>query len=209
LNETINREIDLGAEHTTGSLHLKGTVFYSDLKDYIYQYKNTSTATTWANIDATIYGIDLKADVLLNNEWRTEAGMAYQKGTKKDPSQLTGTVTQTDKDLAEIPPMKGRAALVFDNSVHYAMAEWIGATSQTIDENNGEKEIGGYSIFNLKYGAELGKGFSLMTGINNIFNRTYAVSNSYIGNELLAEGSIPLVLNEPGRNFYATLSYKF
>lgn len=209
LNETINREIDLGAEHTTGSLHLKGTVFYSDLKDYIYQYKNTSTATTWANIDATIYGIDLKADVLLNNEWRTETGMAYQKGTKKDPSQLTGTATQTDKDLAEIPPMKGRAALVFDNSVHYAMAEWIGATSQTIDENNGEKEIAGYSIFNLKYGAELGKGFSLMTGINNIFNRTYAVSNSYIGNELLAEGSIPLVLNEPGRNFYATLSYKF
>ncbi|MDP1784932.1 MAG: TonB-dependent receptor [Sulfuricurvum sp.] len=211
LNETINREIDLGAERTVGNLHLKGTVFYSDLKDYIYQYKNSATATTWANIDARIVGFDLKADAILNNEWSIDAGVAYQKGTKKDPSQLTGTATQIDKDLAEIPPMKGRAALVFDNSAHYAMAEWIGASSQTIDADNGEKEIAGYSILNFKYGAELGKGFSLMTGINNFFNRTYAISNGYIGNELVTgdDAIDPLVMNEPGRNFYATLSYKF
>lgn len=204
LNETKNREIDMGAEHTFGNVRIKGTAFYSDLKDYIYAYKSGAN-TTWKNIDATIVGFDLQNDIALNNEWRIDTGIAYQKGTKKDPSQLA----QTDKDLAEIPPMKGRAALVFDNNVHYAMAELIGATSQIIDENNGEKDIGGYSILNLKYGAELGHGFSLMTGINNFFNRTYAVSNSYVGNEFLTDGGIPLVLNEPGRNFYATLSYKF
>lgn len=204
LNETKNREIDVGAEHTAGNVHIKGTAFYSDLKDYIYAYKSGAN-TTWKNIDATIIGFDLKTDVALNNEWRIDTGMAYQKGTKKDPSQLA----QTDKDLAEIPPMKGRAALVFDNTAYYAAAEWIGASNQTIDSDNGEKEIGGYGIVNFKYGAQLGNGFSLMTGINNFFNRTYAVSNSYIGNEFIADGGIPLVLNEPGRNVYATLSYKF
>lgn len=204
LNEIKNREIDLGAEHTIGNLHIKGTAFYSDLKDYIYAYKSGAD-TTWKNIDATIVGFDLQTDVALNTQWRIDAGMAYQKGTKKDPSQLG----QTDKDLAEIPPMKGRAALVFDNTAHYAAAEWIGASSQTIDSDNGEKEIGGYGIVNFKYGAQLGNGFSLSTGINNFFNRTYAVSNSYVGNEFLADGGIPLVLNESGRNFYATVSYKF
>lgn len=204
LNETKNREIDLGAEHTVGNVHIKGTTFYSDLKDYIYAYKSGANLT-WKNIDATIVGLDLKIDVALNNEWRIDTGMAYQKGTKKDPSQLA----QADKDLAEIPPMKGRAALVFDNNIHYAMAEWIAANNQTIDSNNGEKDISGYAILNLKYGAQLGNGFSLTTGINNFFNRTYAVSNSYVGNEFLADGGVPLVLNEPGRNFYATLSYKF
>jgi iron complex outermembrane receptor protein len=205
LNETKNREIDLGTEHTIGNVHIKGTAFYSDLKDYIYAYKSGSI-TTWKNIDATIVGFDLQADLALNNEWRIDTGMAYQKGTKKDPSQLG----KTDKDLAEIPPMKGRAALVFDNTAHYAMAELIGASSQTFDADNGEKEIGGYGIVNFKYGAQLGNGFSLSTGINNFFNRTYAVSNSYVGNEFLAEtGGVPLVLNEPGRNFYATVSYKF
>ncbi|MCX6072986.1 MAG: TonB-dependent receptor [Campylobacterales bacterium] len=208
LNETKNREIDVGAEHTSGNFHLKGTAFYSDLKDFIYAYQTSTTTSTWANIDATIVGVDLHGDYLLGNEWRLEAGAAYQKGSKKDPSQLSAT--QTNKNLAEIPPLKGRAALVFDDTAHYAMAEWIAASHQTIDSNNGEKEIAGYALLNLKYGAELGKGFSLSTGINNFFNRTYALNNSYIGNQLItSSGTAPLVLNEPGRNFYATLGYKF
>jgi len=222
LDETINREIDIGAEHTAGNFHIKGTAFYSDLKDFIYQYKNSTVTTTsgvqtlspWANIDARIVGFDLQADYLLNNEWRVESGMAYQKGTKKDVGQLDSlatTFTQTDKDLAEIPPMKGRIALVFDSSINYMMAEWLGASGQTIDSDNGEQDVAGYGILNLKYGHDFQNGFSLMTGINNFFNRTYAINNSYIGNELITGLSTtdPLVLNEPGRSIYATVSYKF
>lgn len=221
LNETINREIDMGAEHTAGNFHIKGTAFYSDLKDFIYQYKSQTVTTTsgiqtlspWANIDARIIGFDAQADYLLTSEWRVESAMAYQKGTKKDVAQLDAlaTLTQTDKDLAEIPPLKGRVALVFDDAINYAMAEWIGARFQTIDSDNGEKEVAGYGIFNLKYGHDFKNGVSLMAGINNFFNRTYAVNNSYIGNELITGASLtdPLVLNEPGRNFYTTVSYKF
>lgn len=212
LNETINREIDMGIEHTLGNLHLKGTFFYSDLKDYIYAYKTgTGTNTSYANIDARVVGGDITADYLLNSQWSLQSGIAYQKGTKKDTSELdaVSTATQTDKDLADIPPLKGRVALVFDDSKHYATAEWIAAKAQTYDENNGEQAISGYGILNLKYGTELGNGFSLTTGINNFFDHTYAVSNSYIGLTTIMEGAQPLILNEPGRNFYATLAYKF
>jgi iron complex outermembrane recepter protein len=214
LNETKNREIDVGAEHTAGNFHIKGTAFYSDLKDFIYQYKNTSTTSTWTNIDAKIVGFDLQADYLLNNDWRIESGVAYQKGTKKDTNQLDilTTQVQTDKDLAEIPPLKGRVALVMDSGSNYLMTELIAAKAQTIDSDNGEKDISGYSILNLKYGHDFQNGFSLNTGINNFFNRTYAVNNGYIGNELITgivASTDPLVLNEPGRSFYTTLSYKF
>lgn len=213
LSETVNRELDAGIEQNFGNLHLKGTAFYSDLKDYIYAYKKTASATSFANIDATIVGGDITADFLFNNEWSLQSGVAYQKGTKKDPSQLANiagvTVTQTDKDLADIPPLKGRVALVFDDMRNYASAEWIAASSHAYDQDNGEQPVGGYGILNLKYGTELGKGFSLSTGINNLFNHTYAVSNSYIGLTTLTGGTQPLILNEPGRNVYATLSYKF
>lgn len=211
LNETKNREIDLGVEHTSGNFHLKGTTFFSDLKDFIYQYRSAAGTTTWANIDARIIGVDAQADYLLGDGWRIESGIAYQKGTKKDTVQLQNLTAQpqSDKDLAEIPPMKGRMALVFDSGNNYMMSEWIGARFQTIDSDNGEKEISGYGIFNLKYGHDFQNGFSLMSGINNFFNKTYAINNSYIGNELIADGTTPLVLNEPGRNFYTTLSYKF
>ena len=206
LKATKNREIDLGAEYTAGNFHIKGTAFYSDLKDFIYQYKTGASTNTWGNIDARIVGFDVQADYIMNNEWRIESGAAYQKGTKKDPDALG----QTDKDLAEIPPMKGRIALVFDDSSDYAMAEWLGARCQTIDSDNGEKEVAGYGILNLKYGHDFQNGFSLMVGVNNFFDRTYAVNNGYIGNELITGDNIdPLVLNEPGRNFYTTLSYKF
>jgi iron complex outermembrane receptor protein len=212
LNETINREIDMGVEHTFGNLHLKGTLFYSDLKDYIYAYKTgVSANTSYANIDARIVGGDVTADYAINNEWSIESGVAYQRGTKKDTSELdaVSTAAQTDKDLADIPPLKGRVALVFDDSKNYAEAELIAARHQTYDENNGEQAIGGYGLLNLKYGTDFGNGFSLTAGINNFFDRTYAVSNSYIGLTTIMEGAQPLVLNEPGRNFYATLSYKF
>lgn len=213
LNETFNREFDIGVEQTVGNFHAKATFFYSDLKDYIYAYKKTSSATSYANIDARIVGGDITADYLLNSDIRLETGLAYQKGTKKDTTQLSGitgvTTTQTDKDLADIPPFKGRVALVYDDSKNYASAEWIAAKSQTYDENNGEQDIAGYGILNLKYGTDFGNGFSLTAGINNIFDKAYAVSNSYIGLTTLMEGAQPLVLNEPGRNLYATLAYKF
>jgi iron complex outermembrane receptor protein len=206
LNESINREIDVGFENTTGNVHVKATAFYSDIKDFIYNYSTSATTSTWANIDAKIYGGDVSLDYLLNNEWHIESGVAYQKGIKKDPDQINNS----DKNLAEIPPLKGRIALVMDNSINYLMTEWIAAKNQTIDSDNGEKEIAGYGILNLKYGHDFQNGFSVMTGINNFFNRTYALNNSYIGNQLISNtGELPTVLNEPGRNLYATLSYKF
>jgi iron complex outermembrane recepter protein len=207
LNETINREIDLGTEHTIGNFHLKSTLFYSDLKDYIYTY-STGMTTTFANIDARIVGFDFSADYALSDEWMIETAIAYQKGTKKDPTQLG--MTHTDEDLAEIPPMKGRVALVFDSGVNYMMTEWIAARFQTIDSDNGEKEIGGYGLLNLKYGHDFKNGFSVMSGINNLLDKTYAVSNSYIGRGLITGTTAqPAILNELGRNIYATVSYKF
>jgi iron complex outermembrane receptor protein len=206
LNETINREIDLGAESTIGNLHLKGTMFYSDLKDFIYS--TTTSTNSFANIDAKIVGFDLTANYALSNEWMLETAMAYQKGTKKDPSQLGAA--HTDEDLAEIPPMKGRVALVMDTGINYFMTEWMGARFQSIDSQSGEKEIAGYGLLNLKYGHDFQNGFSIMAGINNFFDKTYAVSNSYVGRGLLTgTTTAPTILNEMGQNFYTTLSYKF
>ncbi|MGD9970547.1 MAG: TonB-dependent receptor [Sulfuricurvum sp.] len=212
LDATKNREFDVGAEHTIGNLHLKGTFFYSDLKNYIYAYKTgVGSTVSYANIDALIVGGDFRADYLLNNDFRIESGIALQKGTKKDTAQLDAlsTATQTDRDLADIPPLKGRIAVVYDDAKNYASAELIAARSQIYDANNGEQAIAGYSLLNLKYGTDFGNGFSLTAGLNNVFNKAYAVSNSYIGLTTLMEGAQPLILNEPGRNFYATLGYKF
>lgn len=200
LNPTINQEVDLGYEGVHGDTSLKATVFYSKLTDYIYAYKD-GMALTFTNIDATIYGGDLKVETYWDDAISTQLGMAYQKGTKDESSA-------DDKDLPEIPPMKTRLAVKYDNTVHFAMLEAINAAAQEIDEDGNEQDIDGYTTFNIKGGHNFTNGISVSVGIDNLTDETYAVNNSYVGRGLIS-GTDVMVLNEPGRYVYATASYRF
>ena len=79
------------------------------------------------------------------------------------------------------------------------------------DADNGEQEIDAYNIVNLKGQTTLAKNFELTVGVDNLFDKTYAVSNTYADLTLLIDGSTSevLLLNEPGRYIYASLKYKF
>lgn len=202
LDPTINRELDLGYEGAYGDTSLKATVFYSKLTDYIYAHKEGMNLT-FDNIDASIYGGDLKVETFWNDAISTQLGMAYQKGTKDDA--LDG---QKDKDMAEIPPMKTRLAVKYDDTTHFAMLEAINAADQITDKDNGEEDIDGYTILNLKGGHDFGNGIGVSAGIDNLTDETYAANNAYVGRGLIS-GTDVMVLNEPGRYVYATVSYKF
>ena len=205
LEPTKNREIDLGFKTQIGDTAIKTKVFYSDLKDYIYAYKNSANALTFDNIDAKIYGADIALSHALTQDLFLDASLAYQKG-KKDHA-IDG---QSDTDLAGIAPLKGRIALELDRGQYYAIAELLFADDQTIDEDNGEQEISGYGVVNLKGGYAFNKSWEMNMGVNNVFDTTYAVNNSYVGRGLIGSvGDDPMVLNEPGRNFYVNLKYSF
>ena len=77
------------------------------------------------------------------------------------------------------------------------------------DFDNGEHRLDGYIVFDLKATKELGDGLELSFGVDNLFDNTYAVSNSYKDLTLLSGGGDVMVLNEPGRYFYTQLKYKF
>lgn len=204
LKETKNSEIDLGMETLFGNTSLRANLFYSLLDDYIYAYKE-GPKLTFTNLDAILYGGDISAMTMLSETLTLDISLAYQRGEKKDP--LPG---QSDKDLAEIPPLKGRLALTYDQENYYAMIESIAAAGQTIDSDNGEEPIGGYAILNLKGGYTFDSHLHINFGAENILDKTYAVNNSYVGRGLVAnQGSDVLVLYEPGRNFYLNAEYKF
>jgi len=142
---------------------------------------------------------------LLNDEFSLEAGIAYQRG-KKDSQPIS---TQTDEDLAQIPPLKGRVALNYDNGDYFARVEVIAASKyKNIDEDNGEQKINGWSVVNLKGSKDLTKNITLNLGIDNLFDKTYAVNNTYVGRALIG-GAAPVLINEPGRFIYANLDFRF
>jgi iron complex outermembrane receptor protein len=132
-----------------------------------------------------------------------------QRGEKDDP--LTG---QTGTDMPEIAPLKFNAAANYDwdESLNFR-AEVIASDEWTnIDEENGEQELDAYAVLNLKGTKRFAKNFELTIGVDNVFDTTYAVTNTYKDLILLPTTTVDsnvMLMNEPGRYVYTNLKYTF
>ncbi|GGD34885.1 membrane protein [Malaciobacter pacificus] len=195
LEDTKNYELDLGFEKNIGALNIKTKLFYSKLEDYIY---NTGTFT---NIDAKIFGAEISGFYLASENLSIDYGIAYQRG-KKDGNY-------TDKDLAEVPPLKANLALNYEQNTTTYTAEVIAVDSwDTYDSSADEQELAGYAVVNLKTNSKLSKNFALTLGIDNLFDKTYNSTNTYQDITYIGLGDVQL-LNDPGRYLYANLKYSF
>ncbi|MCG6938401.1 MAG: TonB-dependent receptor [Gammaproteobacteria bacterium] len=206
LDKTTNTEIDIGVEKTYNSFNIKTKLFHSWLKDYIY-YNSSVATNNFENIDATIYGLEISGAYFASDEVYIDFGLAYQRGQKDNP-----LVGQTDTDLAEIPPMKVNVALNYDYGYrNTASIELVAADAwKHFDSDNGEQAISGYGVVNVRLKHNVTRAFELTAGIDNILDKTYAVTNTYKDLALLADGSGDVMLiNEPGRYLYVNGTYKF
>lgn len=204
LNMTKNYEIDLGVKKQYENAYAKVKVFHSWLKDFIVN-NSDSTTNKFENVDANVYGVELSSFYALNDALSFDAGMAYQRGRKHSP--LNG---QTDRDLAEIPPLKANVAVNYDTEMTSTKLEVIAADAwNNYDSDNGEQAISGYAIVNLKTNVDLTHGFDVTVGVDNAFDKTYTVTNTYQDLTLLTAGGTTMLINEPGRYVYANLRYRF
>ncbi len=234
LDQVTNSELDLGIEKKYTDAMVKVKLFYSKLDNYIYfNQGNTMTMNvmgtpktlaynSFENIDAAIYGLELKGNYDLGTTLSLDFGAAYQKGKKSEAmtstnvNMITSTTTitaQTDKDLADIVPLKANIALIYEPSKSmYAKAELVAATAwEDYDSDNGEQKLPGYGIINLKAQKTFAKKYEITAGVDNVMDKTYAVSNTYADLTLLSDGtsSEVMLLNEPGRYIYTNFKYKF
>ena len=201
LEETKNYEADLGFDKTIGNFNIKPKLFYSVLKDYIYNpYTGIGTAK-FENIDAKIYGLDISGLYAMTDNFSLDYGVAFQKG-KKDEALLG----KTDKDLAEIPPLKANLALNYEEDKAKYTAEIQAVDSwNNYDSEAGEKELGGYALFNLRYTNQLHKNIGLTLGLDNVFDKVYNSTNTYKDIMYATTTSF----NDPGRYGYVNLKYSF
>ncbi len=212
LENTLNYELDLGVELTYDNATFKAKAFYSMLDNYIaYNTSNVNmmgaAQNAYENVDATIYGFELSGTYIATDSIYFDYGMSYQSGEKDEP--LTG---QTGTNMPEIPPFKMNLAANYDwdESLTFR-ADVIGSDSWTeYDAENGEQELDSYVVLNLRGTKNFGKSFELVVGIDNVFDETYAVSNTYKDLILLGTpGEEIMLMNEPGRYAYANIKYKF
>jgi iron complex outermembrane receptor protein len=206
LKATLNRELDAGFDFHNDNLLLKVTAFYSDLENFIYAYKEGKNLT-WSNIDAKIYGASLASSYFLSDELSVNFNMAYQKGLKKSQP----SITQSDKDLASIPPLKSMFNISYDNGVTFASLELLSSMKyENFDADNAEVSLPSWSVLNAKVTQQLNKNIKLSLGVDNVFDASYTVDNSYVGRGIIASNeSKILLINEVGRFYYTNLSYSY
>lgn len=206
LKQVTNREIDLGYELQSDDVELKLKTFYSDLQNYIY-IKKGATQNAFYNIDAFIYGAELSATYYANDELTFDLAASYKHGEKKEA--LSG---QSDKDLADIAPLRGNIKATYEYQANSTASLELQASDKwrDIDSDNGEQELDAWAILNFKLKHQINKKFDFTIGVNNIFDETYAQSNTYADLTLVVTGtSDVMLLNEPGRYIYTNLDFKF
>lgn len=215
LDKTTNTQIDVGIEKTYNSFNIKTKLFHSWLSDYIYFNADKGTSTppalpsgnAFENIDATIYGLEISGAYFASDEVYIDFGLAYQRGQKDE-----ALVGQTDTDLAEVPPMKANIALNYDySSRNTASIALVAADAwDNFDSDNGEQALSGYGVINVKIKHDVTRNFELTAGVDNIADKTYAVTNTYKDLTLLSDGAGDVMLmNEPGRYLYVNGTYRF
>jgi iron complex outermembrane receptor protein len=208
LEQTTNRQIDLGYQVQTDSLDVKVKTFYSMLSNYIY-YNASNTMNAFENIDATIYGAELSANYFPTDELQISASMSYKKGQKDEAL----SATNTDKDLADIAPLRTKLSANYEYMTNStATLEFFRSEKWTAyDEDNGEQKLDAWNILNLKVNHTFNKMLNLTVGVNNILDKTYAMSNTYKDITLVSStvDSDVVLLNEPGRYLYTNLNLKF
>jgi iron complex outermembrane receptor protein len=176
------------------------------LGNFIF-YNADRMVNRFENMDAAIYGFELSGSYIATDSIYFDYGLAYQRGKKDNP--LSG---QSDTNMPEIPPMKLTAAVNYDyDATANLRAELVAAHRWSdVDYENGEQVLAGWGIVNLKGTKTFYDSFELTLGVDNLFDKTFAVSNTYQDLTLISGGvGEVMLMNEPGRYIYANLKYTF
>ena len=197
LKATVNNEADLGAKYSTDKFYVNASVFYSALEDYVNLNGLQVGATqflNYENIDAVVWGGEVGTQVSLPYDFFVKAGLSYTWGRN----------TTGRRALAEMPPLKGMAALRYDNNTWFVeAAENMAARQSRVDTSLQESKTAGWATTDLKAGYTY-KNLSVYAGVYNVFDKFYYTYLSYLRDPFASGMKVP----ENGRNFYITATYR-
>ena len=206
--EEKTSQLDIGFLSKLDKLTLNGSVFYNQIDNFIlidYRdgFRSTMGYGSARNIDAHTYGAEFDATYKINDNWKTNASLAYVRGRN-----------ETDHlDLAQLPPLEGRLGVTYDNKIWFA-----GGLLRLVDNQNhyaigqgniAGKDIGanaGFATLSLNAGWRPTDHSMISAGVDNIFDKTYAEFISRSGSNGMG-GPITgyaqtTRVNEPGRTVW-------
>ncbi len=203
LDAPRSTELTAGLEYTNEVVAFRARAFHAWLDDYIYQVKESggSTFQSYTNIDARLYGVELKTEYTVSKHLTLSAALAWQEGEKRDRP-----MNATNDELAEIPPLRAQAVLTYlDDQNRISLEARVSDGQNNTDPDLNEQDLGSWFTLSARWQRKLDKHWTLGVAVENIFDESYAVHNAQVRNPFSAF----TVVDEPGRSLKARLSYEF
>jgi iron complex outermembrane recepter protein len=211
LEPTRNNEVDLGINLRRRRFSLRPTLFYSRLSNFValtLQPKinpvmsvMNSSARSYEGVEAQIFGGEVSYSVEFTRSLLLSGGVSYTRGKQfaKPEAGLPGG------NIAEMPPLKSRAALRYGGSRFFAEINGLASARQDkFDRLLREQPTAGYALLGLKAGFHH-RQWDFSGGMDNLANRFYFEHLSSQRDPFRTGVRIP----EPGRAFYLNLSMTF
>ncbi|QOX77432.1 TonB-dependent receptor [Trichlorobacter lovleyi] len=203
LRQTVVHQVDAGVTWVSGRHHAELTTFYSQATDFILPVSRPdpdgtnplTPARSTTNLNATIWGVEFDGTLQLPAYCKLSGMVAYSEGRNRT----------SGRPLAEIPPLRGRLALQYDDRRFFAgISQTLVARQNRFDATLNETSMPGYCVTDLHLGTRY-NGFTITAAVNNLFDSSYVQPLSYQRDPLTMAVRIP----ESGRNFALSASYRF
>jgi iron complex outermembrane recepter protein len=211
LKPSRNTGLDSSLALERSGVYLEGTLFHNWVdnfvtlldRDRINEMKGVmnSHARSYANIDARLWGGELTLVCSLTDFLFLTGDLSYVRGTR-DLAPETGILSV---NLPEIPPLRARLGLRYDNGRVFAGLEGIASSAQrAVAADLGELSTPGYGVVNLLTGIRRGR-VGVTAGLDNLFDRMYLEHLSFQRDPFRSGVRVP----EPGRNLFVNVAYRF
>ncbi|AVV32908.1 hypothetical protein C8233_03775 [Halomonas sp. SF2003] len=193
LDPEIHQQLELGVAVRQGAWRYSADTYYNRVHDWI-ELTEGDSLTTYDNVEAEIYGIELEAS-WRQHGWRHSAGVAATHGTNLSD----GT------PLSQVAPFNGYLATRYDADRWWAGARFDAAARQSRISDS-EDATAGFGIVGLEGGYHVTDAIELSAGISNLFDKAYAYHVNRFYDDPL-QGDVQV--NEPGRIFWTHASWSF
>lgn len=199
-------QLDIGMQYHQEGVKAWVSAYAGVVNDFILMhYPPKGMRTGYAsNVQARIAGGEAGASYDFTSHWKADITLSYAWGENRSES----------RPLPQMPPFETRLGLTYQAAQWSAGALWRLASAQhrvaTGEGNIVGQDLGpsaGFGVFSLNGAYRIDKRFTLSTGVDNVFNKTYAEHVNAAAIDMSGYVNTTRV-NEPGRTLWVKLEAK-
>jgi len=213
LKAEVNNQFEIGfkAKNTSNNIKFAGSVFYSDLENFIVGIVDPSKTRKFM---PTAQPVNPKVFRNLDSAYKTGFEASFEANFLENyfVTSEMAYVYAKNKDLNEslplTPPLNARVIFGLKKPNYWANLQYnITSSQDEIAPSFGETRTEGYQTLDVRFGFKPFKNASLGVAAINVFDKTYRNHLNFSFNNQAGFENTPIT--EPGRNLTAFFQYSF